>query len=182
MDKELLFGKTLEAVRKKAKEQGNVIAKEDVELAFAELDLSEDQLALVYEYLKKHKIGIGEPVDLDDYLEKEDIDYLALYLEELKGLPQLSEGQREAVTLSAMAVGIGDVAKDAVGRFEVLEDNGVDAVVCSWIAADNDVGRHVALHAASALHERTTTNAHTLLDDGTATLDGAVVFSSFSMT
>lgn len=107
MDRELLFGKTLEAVRKKAKEQGNVIAKEDVELAFAELDLSEDQLALVYEYLKKHKIGIGEPVDLDDYLEKEDIDYLALYLEELQALPQLSEGQREAVTLSAMA---GDIA------------------------------------------------------------------------
>ena len=73
------------------------------------------------------------------------------------------------------AVGIGDVAKDAVGRLEVLEDNSVDTVVCSWVATDNDVGRHVALHAASTLHERTTTNAHTLLDDGTATLDGAVV-------
>ena len=73
------------------------------------------------------------------------------------------------------AVGIGDVTEDAVGRLEVLEDNSVDTVVCSWVATDNDVGRHVALHTATALHERATANAHTLLDDGTATLDGAVV-------
>ena len=128
MDRELLFGKTLEAVRKKAKEQGNVIAREDVELAFAELDLSEDQLALVYEYLKKHKIGIGEPVDLDDYL--------ALYMEDLQALPQLSEGQREAVTLSAMAGDLSakkqlinlhlpdvvDVAKLYAGQGVMIED------------------------------------------------------------
>ena len=48
-------------------------------------------------------------------------------------------------------------------------------MVCSWVATDNDVGRHVALHAATALYEGATANAHTLLDDGTATLDGAVV-------
>ena len=73
------------------------------------------------------------------------------------------------------AVGIGDVAKDAVGRLKVLVDNSVDPVVCSWVAASDDIGRHVALHAASALYEGATANAHTLLDDGTATLDGAVV-------
>ena len=73
------------------------------------------------------------------------------------------------------AVGIGDVAKDAVGRFEVLENNGVDSMVSARVAANDDIGRHVALHAASALYERATANAHTLLDDGTATLDGAVV-------
>ena len=73
------------------------------------------------------------------------------------------------------AVGIGDVAKDAVGRLKVLEDNSVDTVVCSWVAANDDIGRHIALHAASALYEGATANAHTLLDDGTATLDGAVV-------
>ena len=73
------------------------------------------------------------------------------------------------------AVGIGDVAKDAVGRFEVLENNGVDSMVSARVAANDDIGRHVALHEATALYERTTANAHTLLDDGTATLDGAIV-------
>lgn len=136
MDRELLFAKTLEAVRKKAKEQGNVIAGEDVELAFAELALSGEQLELVYEYLKKHKIGIGEPVDLDDYLEKEDVDYLTLYMEELHALPQMSQGESEAVTLSAMAGDLSakrqlinlhlpevvDVAKLYAGQGVMIED------------------------------------------------------------
>ena len=73
------------------------------------------------------------------------------------------------------AVGVGDVAEDTVGRFEVLEDNGVDSMVSTRVAADNDIGRHVALHAATALNEGATANAHTLLDDGAATLDGAIV-------
>ena len=73
------------------------------------------------------------------------------------------------------AVGVGDVAEDTVGRFEVLEDNGVDSMVSARVAANDDIGRHVALHAASALHEGATANAHTLLDDGAATLDGAIV-------
>lgn len=73
------------------------------------------------------------------------------------------------------AVGVGDVAEDAVGRLEVLEDNGIDTVVSTGVAADNDIGGHIALYAASALHEGATANAHTLLDDGTATLDGAIV-------
>lgn len=73
------------------------------------------------------------------------------------------------------AVGIGDVAEDAVGRLEMLQDNGVDSMVSTRVAADNNIRRHVALDAATALDERTTANAHTLLDDGTATLDGAIV-------
>ncbi|MBO5208629.1 MAG: hypothetical protein J6B68_04705 [Lachnospiraceae bacterium] len=103
MNKEVLFAQTLEQVRKTAKEQGNCIAKEQVEEAFLELDLSEEQLAMVFDYLHKHKIGIGEPVNLDDYLSEEEIDYLEEYLQQLKELPELSEGEKEAVTLSAMA-------------------------------------------------------------------------------
>ena len=73
------------------------------------------------------------------------------------------------------AVGIGDVAEDAVGRLKMLQDNGVDSMVSTRVAADNNIRRHVALHAASALNEGATANAHTLLDDGAATLDGAIV-------
>ncbi len=101
--KELLFAKTLEAVRKRAKEQNNCIAKEQVEQAFAELALSDEQMEMVYQYLHQHKIGIGEQVDLDEFLAEEEKDYLEAYLEELKALPELSDGEKEAVTLSAMA-------------------------------------------------------------------------------
>ena len=105
-NKEIVFAKTLEQVRKKAKEQGNCIAKEQVEEMFAPLALGEEQMNMVYDYLHQRKIGVGEPVDLDAYLEPEERDYLDAYLEALQELPEVSDGEREAITLSAMA---GDV-------------------------------------------------------------------------
>lgn len=103
VNQEVLFAKTLEQVRKTAKEQGNCISVEQVEEAFQELALSGEQLELVYDYLKKHKVGIGEPVDLDEYLSEEEMDYLEEYKKELKLLSPVSEGEKEAITLSAMA-------------------------------------------------------------------------------
>lgn len=102
-NKELLFARTLEMVRKKAKEQGNCISEEQVKEAFAELALMDEQLQMVFDYLKKHKIGIGEPVNLDDYLTEEETNYLEEYKREIELLEKLSDGQKEAVTLSAMA-------------------------------------------------------------------------------
>lgn len=100
---EILFAKTLEKVRKQAKEQGGYIEEDKVKEAFAELSLSEEQLSLVFDYLKKHKIGIGEPVDLDEYLSEEEFDYLEEYKKELALLETVTDGQKEAMTLSAMA-------------------------------------------------------------------------------
>ena len=100
---EVLFAKTLEQVRKQAKEQGNCIEREQVEQAFVSLSLSKEQLDLVFDYLEKHKIGIGEPVDPDEYLSEEEINYLEEYQKELALLEKVSEGEKEAITLSAMA-------------------------------------------------------------------------------
>lgn len=101
--KELLFARTLEQVKKKAKEQNNCISKEQVREAFEELDFSEEQLQMVFDYLKKHKIGIEKPVDPDDYLTESEMDYLEEYRKELALLEKVSEGEKEAVILSAMA-------------------------------------------------------------------------------
>lgn len=103
MDREILFAKTLEQVKKTAADQGNCVSKEQVEEAFAPLALGKEQMDMVYNYLHQHKIGIGQPVDLEDYLADEEKDYLDAYLEELRALPKLSDGELEAVTLSAMA-------------------------------------------------------------------------------
>lgn len=103
MNKEVLFAQTLEQVRKTAKEQGNCISKEQVEEAFAALNLDEEKLNMVFDYLKQHKIGIGEPVNPDDYLSEEEVDYLEGYLKQLKELPEVTAGEQEAITLSAMA-------------------------------------------------------------------------------
>lgn len=106
MNKEVLFAKTLEQLRKLAKEQGNCVSEEQVREAFAELELDNDQLQLVFDYLVKHKVGIGQPVNLDDYLSDEERDYLQDYLDEIAQLPTYTEGQIQAYTISAMA---GDV-------------------------------------------------------------------------
>ncbi len=103
MSKELLFAQTLEKVRAIAKEQGNCISEEQVKQEFEVLELNDEQLQLVFDYLVKHKVGINQPVNMDDYLTDEERNYLQDYLDELAALPQVSQGEKEAITLSAMA-------------------------------------------------------------------------------
>lgn len=100
---ELLFAKTLEQVKRSAKEQENCISEEQVREAFAELSLTDEQFEMVFDYLKKHKIGVGAPVDPDDFLSEEEVDYLEEYRKELALIEAVSDGEKEAVTLSAMA-------------------------------------------------------------------------------
>lgn len=103
MTPEQRFAATLEEIKALAKEQGNCVSKEQIQQAFAEMHFEEDQLQMVMDYLKTQKIGIGEPVNPDDYLSSEEISYLDSYLEELEQLAEYSEGEKEAITLSAMA-------------------------------------------------------------------------------
>ncbi len=103
MKKELLFAKTLEKVKEIARDQGNCISQEQVQKEFEVLGLSGMQLQMVYDYLLKHKIGVNQPVNVDDYLTDEEKDYLQTYLDEIAQLPRVSAGQKEAITLSAMA-------------------------------------------------------------------------------
>ena len=119
MDREVQFAKTLEEVRLKAKEQGGCISEAEVEEAFAPLSLTPEQMDMGYQYLRQKKIGIGEPVDYEAYLQDEERDYLSSYLESLQDYSAISEGEREAVTLSAMA---GDTdAEDRLTRIYLPE-------------------------------------------------------------
>lgn len=112
MNREVLFAKTLESIRKKGRQQGNRISKEQVREAFAELALEEAQLALVYDYLEKHHIGVDrenlseilpEVSGYEENLTEEETDYLQDYLASLQTMSVLSDGEEEAVLLSAMA-------------------------------------------------------------------------------
>ena len=119
MDREVQFAKTLEEVRLKAKEQGGCISEAEVEEAFVPLSLTPEQMDMVYQYLRQKKIGIGVPVDYEAYLQDEERDYLSSYLESLQDYSAISEGEREAVTLSAMA---GDTdAADRLTRIYLPE-------------------------------------------------------------
>ena len=136
MNKELAFAKKLEEIRALAKEQGNVLSAEQVEEAFAEIEIEKEQLEPVYAYLKSKNIGIGEPVDLEENLSSEDKSYLDEYMESLQELPKYSDGEKRAYAMSAMA-GDGegklniiniflpqvvDIAKLYSGQGALLED------------------------------------------------------------
>ena len=136
MNKEVLFAQTLEQVRKTAKEQGNCISEEQVKDAFAELDLSGEQLQMVFDYLLKHKIGIGQPMDPDEFLTDEEKDYLQEYLDEVAELPNYTDGEKLAFAMSAMAgeadaqqrlieihlADVAEIAKLYAGQGVLLED------------------------------------------------------------
>lgn len=103
MNQEQLFAKTLEEIKLLAIEQNRVISKEQVEEAFGNIGMKPEELAPIYDYLKQKKIGIGEPVNADEYLTEEDVDFLSEYLKEIEQMPVLSQGEREAYFISAMA-------------------------------------------------------------------------------
>ena len=103
MDKELQFAKALQKVKDLAKLSGNKISKAEVDEQFASLQMDDEQMQMVYEYLEKANIGVDKEIDTDALLTGEDTNYLQFYLEELKEIPTVTEGEKEAVTLSAMA-------------------------------------------------------------------------------
>lgn len=103
MEKELQFAKALQKVKELAKLSGNTISKAEIDEEFEKLSLDEEQMKLVYEYLEKANIGIDKEVDTEALLTSEDAGYLQYYLEELKELPVVTDGEKEATVLSAMA-------------------------------------------------------------------------------
>ena len=109
---------------------------EQVEEAFAEIEIGKEQLEPVYAYLKTKNIGIGEPVDVEENLSSEDKNYLEEYMESLQELPKLSDGEKRAYAMAAMAGDangklnminaflpqVVDIAKLYSGQGALLED------------------------------------------------------------
>jgi RNA polymerase primary sigma factor len=102
-NKEKEFAEILKSVTRTARENRNIISTEQVKEAFSELDLDDKQLQMVFEYLKSHKIGIDEALDEEDNLSEEETNYLNDYLESLKSLPTYTDGEKEALAMSAIA-------------------------------------------------------------------------------
>jgi len=103
MDKEKEFAALLSEVTRLGREQKGIISEDQVKEAFEQLSLSDDQLTLVYDYLKKHGIGIGTPADPEDFLSDEEHNYLKDYEESLSELPEVSDSEKIGITISAMS-------------------------------------------------------------------------------
>ncbi|MBR1477104.1 MAG: hypothetical protein IJ608_03975 [Lachnospiraceae bacterium] len=136
MKDELLFAKKLDKIKAYARKHGNTVESERVRETFAELELNDSQLEMVYDYLKKSNIGVDEAPDFDEILSDKEKNYLDEYLEAIGALPIYSEGEKEALTISAMAgesdaikrltesylPAVVDIAKLYTGQGVFLED------------------------------------------------------------
>ena len=97
------FARVLQQLKDTARLQENMLTSEQIQEAFDSLSLTEEQMGLIHEYLNKSNIGIDAPSDSDANLTSEDTSYLNMYLEELKDLPEVTDGERRAVMMSALA-------------------------------------------------------------------------------
>ena len=127
MDKEVLFGKTLDELRRKAALQGGYIDKNEILEMLAPLELDEEKTGLVFDYLKgrgiRFEINVSDnaiPADdialengvtpseneavLSEFaLDEIDTDYLKAYMDGLDELPEYTDGEKTAFIISAMA-------------------------------------------------------------------------------
>lgn len=110
MNQEELFSEQLAELRELAKNNGGAVSVDDVKEAFSEMELDDAQVKLILDYLKENtkiKISGGDFAESEEDAENynisgEDSKYIAMYLEELKELPPVSDGKKRALFMSAM--------------------------------------------------------------------------------
>ena len=95
MSDKLNFLDKLNALVSKAKSQGNQISIPEVQEYFKDMELTKDQMDLMFEYLMSQKVAVVGYVKLDssekqeiEFTEEEKV-YLQEYLEDLKAFPEL---------------------------------------------------------------------------------------------
>lgn len=97
------FAKVLEQLRDTARLQGNMLSSGQIREAFGEWQLDENKLVLIHDYLRKNRICIDEPSQAEESLSEEDVNFLEMYLDDLKNLPPVSDGEKRAAMMSALA-------------------------------------------------------------------------------
>ena len=143
---QLEFAQTLQQLKDTARLQENMLTSEQISEAFESLSLTEEQMGLIHEYLNKNHIGIDTPAEQNANLSSEDTNYLNMYLEELKDLPEVSDGEKRAVMMSALAqdnsacnklveiaklyAGQGALVEDLIGEGNVALSMGVTMLDC----------------------------------------------------
>lgn len=97
-----LFAKILEDIKYTGRSRGGYVTEEEVKEALEQMELTDDQFTMVYDYLSQNNIGIGEPLTEFNNLSDEDKDILKIYQDELKELDTITDGEKRALLMSAM--------------------------------------------------------------------------------
>ena len=102
-EKQRAFLQMLQAVLKQAQKNRNTVTRQQLDKAFEGMELSEQQLQQIEDYLKANNIGIDEPPALEDVLTEEEHNYLQDYEDMIRSLPVPDPGVLQAVKISSMA-------------------------------------------------------------------------------
>ena len=97
MDEKKYFIDQMDSLIKYGRANNNLVTSEDVASYFSKINLPDEKLQLIYNFLFDAKIGVDEPINPEDNLEDEDKDFLEMYLEELDEIEQISDDERIAL-------------------------------------------------------------------------------------
>lgn len=103
MDEQQKFAQRIYELTELALDQENVIFEDQLFDIFPEVKDDEAKLNVIKEYLAQKKIGLNAKVSFDDMITEEERNYLDYYLEDLASQEPLTDGERKAFTMSAMA-------------------------------------------------------------------------------
>lgn len=136
MKQEEIFVKELSALVRLGKNQGNQLSSEQIKEAFVQSGIAEDKMPFIHEYLQKNQIRIDDEFDPEEALSEDDRDFLGMFMEELEGLPAISDAEKEALIVRAIEDDLEaqqklvevylpkvvEIAKLYVGQNVLLED------------------------------------------------------------
>lgn len=160
----------LDALKELAYYNGGFVTKDNINEAFPSLD--DNQGKMIEEYLEKNKIGVGAPVNADEFLTTEDHGYLSLYLDELSELDDISDSVKRTYIMGAInnetiakdnlinayLKDVVDIAKLYAGQGVTLEDLIGEGNVALAIAV-NMLGCVDTIEDAEALISKNIMNA-----------------------
>ena len=124
------FANILEELRDTARLQGNMLKSEQISGAFGQWQLDDAKLALIHDYFRSNHIGIDEPGDVEENLSGDDVNFLEMYLKELQELPPVSDGEKRAVIMSALADDSDALVEDLIGEGNVAAATAVTMLGC----------------------------------------------------
>lgn len=103
MNEQQEFTKKINELCELAADQDNVILLDQLYEIFPEIKDDEARFSIIKNFLTEKKIGIDEKISFDELITEDEKNYLEFYLEELKEQTPLTEGERKAFMMQAMA-------------------------------------------------------------------------------
>lgn len=101
--RELEFASALQRLLETAREHHNIITSEEMTEAFAGMNLSDEQMRSVRDYLRSANVGIDQALPLEEVLTEEEHNYLRDYEEMAAAIEQPADGVLDAIKINAMA-------------------------------------------------------------------------------